>query len=90
MAQVARDEAQAREISATDDGSDDVTPSLDALDLIEALARRHEEPTAAVLAWSWKLFCARWARLYTWTAEERERQDARAIEREFAKLHAGR
>lgn len=88
MAQVAREEAQGAASHAADAG--DLTPALDALDLLEALARRHDERTADVLAWSWKLFCARWARLYTWTAAERERQQAREIEREFAKLHAGR
>lgn len=89
MAQVAREEAVQMATAATDETAGDLAPALDALDLIEALARRHDETTADVLAWSWKLFCARWARLYTWTAQERERQQAREIEREFAKLHAG-
>lgn len=89
MAQVAREERMAAAAGAgaqSGDDEDGSSPALDALDVIEALCNRHEEPTAAVLSWSWKLFCARWARLYAWTAEERERQEARAVEREFARL----
>lgn len=87
MAQVAREERMAA--AAAPDSADDDAPALDALDVLDALCNRHEEPTAAVLAWPWKLFCARWARLYAWTAEERERQEARAVEREFARLRRG-
>lgn len=96
MAQVAREEA--RDAAARggdpraddDDGDgDERDVGLDALELIEALGRRHEESTAQVLAWSWKIFCARWGQLYAWSAKERERQEAREVERAFAKLHAG-
>lgn len=90
MAQVAREEAEQADATAQRaQMSDAGDVALDALDVIEALARRHEETTAAVLAWSWKLFCARWGRLYAWSAQERERQEAREVERQFARLHAG-
>lgn len=45
--------------------------------------REHHE---AILRWSWKLFCAKWARLIQAMARQRERQHQAHEEAELAKL----
>lgn len=65
-----------------DDRDDDDDEVFDILTIIEAMGTHFHERHDAVVRWSWKLFCVKWARLTVQVAElERDRR-ARERERE--------
>jgi hypothetical protein len=62
------------------------------LDLLEGMSAHFHEHHEAILRWTWKLFCAKWARLIRATATQRlEREESERKQRlgEFAANHAG-
>lgn len=62
--------------------------SIDILDVLEAMSAHFKEKHEAIMQWSWKLFCRKWARLMKWAYEERQREAKRAQDRAFAELQA--
>lgn len=44
--------------------------SFHILALLEAMSERYHEHHAAIMAWSWRLFCAKWCRLIDYAAGE--------------------
>lgn len=81
----------------TDGGGDDgERAQIDLLDVLEALSTHFHEHHAAIMTWSWKLFCAKWARMNVQVArqerDKREREREREQERrwrEWRDRHAG-
>lgn len=53
---------------------------------MEALSAHLHEHHDAIVKWSWKLFCRKWARLIDWAADEEERKENERIEREYAEM----
>ncbi|HET8905957.1 MAG TPA: hypothetical protein VFN11_03230 [Ktedonobacterales bacterium] len=64
--------------------------TLDLLDVVDSLSNHYHEHLDAILAWSWRLFCARWARMLDAEARrmvrERERSETREQEQERRQL----
>lgn len=74
--------------------------TLDLLDVVDALSSHYHEHLDALLAWGWRLFCARWARMLDALAvrEVRERarreaqeeeQERQALRRQLQQQHGG-
>lgn len=73
------------------EATDEPTPSgFDILDVMEAMGTHFHEHHAAIMRWSWKLFCRKWVRLIKWAAEEREKERIKEQDRVFAELRGGR
>lgn len=56
--------------------------ALDILAVIEAMGTHFHEHHDDVVRWSWKLFCAKWARLSVQVAEQERDRRQRERERE--------
>ena len=64
--------------------------SIDILDVLEAMSAHFKEHHEAIIHWSWKLFCRKWARLMKWAYEEQQRKAQQEQDRAFAELREGR
>lgn len=62
---------------------------LDLHDLLEAMQERFKEHEAQILAWPWRWFCQKWARLIRFGYEEHERQEAKRREQVWRQLRQG-
>lgn len=63
---------------------------IDLLEIMEAMSAHFHEHHEAIMRWSWKLFCRKWARLMAWAAEEREKERQREQDRAFEELRGRR
>lgn len=64
--------------------ADDERRALDLLDVVDSLSNHYHEHLDAILAWSWRLFCARWIRMLESEGRRllRERAEREAREQE--------
>ena len=67
---------------------DEAQEVFDILDVMEAMSAHFKEKHEAIMQWSWKLFCRKWARLMKWAYEERERKAKQEQDRAFDELQA--
>ena len=81
-AAAATEQVAAAQSADSGDGEGGEAATLNILDVCEAIGAHFHEHHDAVVAWSWRLFCAKWARMTVQVArQERERRD-RERERE--------
>lgn len=81
-----RDAAAATEQVAADtaatSGDGEESATIDLLDVCEAIGTHFHEHHDAIVAWSWKLFCVKWARMTVQVATQERDRRARERERE--------
>lgn len=74
--------------SVTDAESAERAREPDVLDILDGMSSHYHEHHEALLRWSWKLFCAKWARWLTWAYADEDRRAEQERERQLAELRA--
>lgn len=75
-------EADATEQAADEDETDEDGALFDILDVIEGISAHFHEHHDAIMAWSWPLFCAKWARMVKQTSKREAERKTKERERE--------
>jgi hypothetical protein len=78
---------------APDREDEEAQDALDILTITEAMGAHFHEHHHDIVRWSWKLFCAKWARMIKQLWEQQQRDDERERQRQrdqgFAELTSG-
>lgn len=56
------------------------------LDVVDAMSAHYHEHHQELMAWPWRLYCAKWARMLIAFAKEEKRKKEREIEAEQKRL----
>jgi len=56
------------------------------LDVVDAMSAHYHEHHQELMAWPWRLFCAKWARMILYAAKEAKRRKDKEIEQEQQRL----